>query len=208
MGNSNNVLYFPNNIDVRICPKNGMSTLKEAHRKALNMTKDAMTDYRNEHVRKFSDFTDIPFRKNSFRVAVRRDPIDRFKSACEYIQYNRIKFLRKGRVLPKIALEVNQVISDLGDGVYRDSHFYSQTYYMGTPAQYDMIVHIDELPKLLTFLQDACNIERDITNIHSNKTTHKLYNDAIDPERMFQLRNFYLKDYTNGWCKQEDVISF
>ena len=27
-----NVLYFPNNIDVRLCPKNGMSSIKEVFR--------------------------------------------------------------------------------------------------------------------------------------------------------------------------------
>jgi hypothetical protein len=36
----------------------------------------------------------------------------------------------------------------------------------------------------------------------------KLYNGAIDPEHMTKLRNFYLKDYINGWCKQEDFIPF
>ena len=31
MSPADNVLYFPNNIAVRMCPKNGMSTLKDLH---------------------------------------------------------------------------------------------------------------------------------------------------------------------------------
>ena len=31
----NNILYFPNNLDIRICPKNGMTTLKEALKRCI-----------------------------------------------------------------------------------------------------------------------------------------------------------------------------
>ncbi len=78
---------------------------------------------------------------------------------------------------------------------------------MGHPDDYDMVYHISEIPKLLDFLQEACTIERDISEVHENRTTMKLYNDAISPEHLVKLRNFYLKDYKNGWCKQEDRLT-
>ena len=208
MGREDNILYFPNNIDVRMCPKNGMSTLKEAYRRVMGHTSDETLESRVKNVSLKCDMFDIPFRKGSYRIAVRRDPIDRFKSACEYIMALRSYYIKKGKFLPDIAIELDQVIDDLEQGKYSDNHFYTQTYYMGLPQDYDMVYHIDELPKLLAFLQDATECEREITNIHENKTKLKLYNGAIDPEHMTKLRNFYLKDYINGWCKQVDFIPF
>ena len=208
MGREDNILYFPNNIDVRMCCKNGMSTLKEAYRRVKDLPTDEKLDSRIENVSKKSDMFDIPFRKGSYRIAVRRDPIDRFKSACEFIMDARSYYIKEGKFLPDIALELDQVIDDLEQGKYRDNHFYIQTYYMGLPQEYDMVYHIDEMPKLLAFLQDATETDKEIIHIHENKTKLKLYNGAIDPEHMTKLRNFYLKDYINGWCKQDDFIPF
>jgi hypothetical protein len=202
-----NVLYFPNNVDVRICPKNGMSTIKEALRRTLDMDGTFGLEKRQREVSRWSDQFDIPFRKGSFRIAIRRDPIDRFKSACEYIQSNRAFHIANGKSLPEISLQVDEVIDSLESGQVKNNHFYTQSWYMGHPDDYDMVFHISEMGKLLTFLQEACNIERDITQLHENKTTMKLYNDAISPEHLEKVRNFYLKDFKNGWCKQEDLIT-
>jgi hypothetical protein len=203
---SDNVLYWPNNIDIRICPKNGMSTLKEALRRTLDQSGTHGHDYRNVLVKRNGDQFDLPFRKGSYRIAIRRDPIDRFRSACEFIQAKRAWFIQKGRELPKISMDIDKVIDDLESGIVKNNHFYTQTWYMGHPSDYDMVYHISELPKLLDFLQEACKIERDIREIHENRTSLKLYNDAISSDHMEKLRNFYLKDFKNGWCKQEDVI--
>jgi len=209
IGREDNILYFPNNIDVRMCPKNGMSTLKEAYRRVCGHRLAEPLTERIINVSKKCDMFDIPFRKGSYRIAVRRDPIDRFKSACEFIMDSRAYYIKMGKFLPDIALELDQVIDDLEQGKYRDNHFYTQTYYMGLPQDYDMVYHIDELPNLLAFLQDATETDRDdLISLHENKTKLKLYNGAIDPEHMTKLRNFYLKDYINGWCKQDDFIPF
>lgn len=208
MGREDNILYFPNNIDVRMCPKNGMSTLKEAYRRVWDHPLTESLASRVNNVSLECDMFDIPFRKGSYRIAVRRDPIDRFKSACEFIMDARAYYIKNDKYLPDIAVELDQVIDDLEQGKYRDNHFYTQTYYMGLPQDYDMVYHIDELPKLLAFLQDATETDRDLTGLHENKTKLKLYNGAIDSEHMTKLRNFYLKDYINGWCKQDDFIPF
>jgi len=207
MSPADNVLYFPNNIDVRICPKNGMSSVKEALRRSSQSRAPLGLVDRVLSVKKHADQFDLPFRKGSYRIAVRRDPIDRFKSACEFIQSARAFYIKNGRDLPDISLEIDRVIDDMEQGLVKNSHFYTQSWYMGHPDDYDMVYHIDEMPKLLDFLQEACTIERDISEVHENRTTMKLYNDAISPEHLVKLRNFYLKDYKNGWCKQEDRLT-
>ena len=204
---ADNVLYFPNNIDVRICPKNGMSTLKEALRRGTGESHSRGWKERHYAVSTKGDQFDLPFRKGSYRIAVRRDPIDRFKSACEFIQSARAFYIKHGRDLPDISLKIDEVIDGMESGDVKNSHFYTQSWYMGHPDDYDMVYHIDEMPKLLDFLREACNIERDISVLHENRTTMKLYNDAISPDHMVKLRNFYLKDYKNGWCKQEDRLT-
>lgn len=204
---SDNILYWPNNIDIRMCPKNGMSTLKEALRRALDQEHSQGMEYRTKLVRREGDQFDIPFRSGSVRIAIRRDPIDRFKSACEFIQQKRSWFIQNGKVLPNISMQIGEVIDSLENKTLRNNHFYTQSWYMGVPEDYDMVFHISEMDKLLDFLQETCKIERDITHLHENKTSLKLYNDAISPEHMEKLYNFYNKDFRNGWCKQEDRLT-
>lgn len=204
---ADNILYFPNNVDVRICPKNGMSTLKEALRRALDQPECHGIEHRSKLVKRHGDQFDLPFRKGSYRIAIRRDPIDRFKSACEFIQQKRAFFIKHGRELPEISDQLDEVINELESGKVKNNHFYTQSWYMGHPDDYDMVYHINELPKLLTFLQEACSIDREISELHENKTTLKLYNDAISSEHMAKLRNFYVKDFKNGWCKTEDRLT-
>jgi len=203
-----NVLYFPNNVDVRLCPKNGMSTIKELFR--LHRGHDAFVGrgYRYDKVKQQGDQLDLPFRKGSYRIAVRRDPVDRFKSACEYILQNRADHIQQGRIhdLPEISTELNKVISDIEVGELKNNHFYTQSWYLGNLEQYDMIVHISEMNKLLTFLNEACQLgfNENINKLRVNETKLKMYNDAIDPLQRKRIEKLYEKDYVNGWCKQED----
>lgn len=34
-----------------------------------------------------------------------------------------------------------------------------------------------------------------------------LYSDAISPEQLDKLYDLYAKDFKNGWCKTEDIIT-
>lgn len=210
-----NVLYFPNNIDIRICPKNGMSTFKEAYRKINGIRNEEGLMYGNyneryENVRKHGYTSDLPFRRKSFRIAVRRDPFDRFKSACKFILQERAYFLRHGRPndLPEISETLDEVIDAIYNGTIKNNHFYTQTWYMGHPDDYDMVVHINEIPSALAFIESSCGLAKGtLYDIHENKTHLKLNNSALSEEQMNKLHDLYVKDYENGWCKIEDKIS-
>ena len=139
-----NVLYFPNNVDVRLCPKNGMSSIKELFRVHRKHDEYVGRSYRYDYVKREGDQLDLPFRPGSFRIAVRRDPVDRFKSACEYILQNRADHIANGRAndLPEISSQLDEVIDSIESGSVKNNHFYTQTWYMGRPDDYDMVVHI------------------------------------------------------------------
>lgn len=211
-----NVLYFPHNIDVRICPKNGMSSLKEAYRrlKGNHATKEGLIygnyNERYNNVRREGYTSELPFRKGSFRIAVRRDPIDRFKSACKFILQERAYFIRHGRAgdLPEISDILDDVIDSVYNGTVKNNHFYTQTWYMGKPEDYDMVVHISELNRVLALIEEACGrTPGSLSKLHENKTHLKLYSDAISPEQLDKLYDLYAKDFKNGWCKTEDIIT-
>jgi len=215
MSPADNVLYFGKNIDVRICPKNAMSTMKKAirifHGKDGKDIRDSEGrqvgnyKWRHYHSRKYSDQFDMPFRKNSLRIAIRRDPVDRFRSACEFIQRKREYFISKGRQLPELSLQIDDVLNDLEKGTLKNNHFYTQSWYMGHVSDYDMVFHIDETYKALAFLKNSCNIEHgDFEKLAVNRTRSKLYNDALSPEQTDRIRELYNKDFKNGWCKLQD----
>jgi hypothetical protein len=207
---ADNVLYFPNNIDVRMCPKNGMSTLKELHRLQRGVREYIGRIDRLNKVRKEGDQFDIPFRKGSYRIAVRRDPVDRFKSACEYIVANHARYIREGRVgeLPSLDAELDVVLDNIEDGTIKNNHFYTQSWYLGKPSDYDMVVHIDELTQLMVFLNEAAelNLSPNQLNIWDNKTTLKMYGDSVTIMQRRRIKKLYRRDYENGWCKIEDRI--
>lgn len=208
MSPADNVLYFPNNIDVRLCPKNGMSSLKELHR--LNRGVDGYIGRvdRIRKVRDHGDQFDIPFRKGSYRIAVRRDPIVRFRSACEYIVANQAEYIRQGRIdeLPSMDRELDTVLDNIEVGTLKNNHFYTQSWYMGKPEDYDMVVYIDELSRLMVFLNDASELgfDEETLNIHDNKSQLKVYNGILTDHQRQRIKILYRKDYDNGWCKIED----
>jgi hypothetical protein len=110
--------------------------------------------------------------------------------------------------LPSLDQELNEVLNNIEQGNLKNNHFYTQTWYLGDPKQYDMVVHIDELHQLMIFLNEAAELglsEKEI-NIHDNKTMLKMYGDALTTIQRQRIKKFYRKDYENGWCKIEDKI--
>lgn len=201
---ADNVLYFDNNIDVRICPKNGMSSLKELHRLKRGVKEYIGIVDRLHKVKLYGDQFDIPFRKDSFRIAVKRDPIKRFMSACEYIVSNRYRYELddRGGDLPILSLELDDVLTGIESGIIKNNHFYTQTWYMGKPNMYDIVFDLDELTTLMLFLNNAAELGFDPqkASIHDNRTTQKVYNDVLTESQKQRIRQFYCKDYENGWC--------
>lgn len=205
-----NVLYFPNNVDVRLCPKNGMSSIKEIFRLHKGHDEYVGRSYRYKYVKDYADQFDLPFRKGSYRIAVRRDPIDRFKSACEYIMRERVTHIKNGRGndLPEISNDLEQVIGDMEAGYMKNNHFYTQSWYMGKPEDYDMVVHISELNKLFNFINEASELglTPEQTNVRMNESKLKLYNSGLTTVQKMRVKELYFKDFKNGWCMQEDFI--
>ena len=183
MSPADNILYFPNNVDIRLCPKNGMSTLKELFRIHKGHDEYVGRNYRYNKVKEMGNQFEIPFRKGSYRIAVRRDPVDRFRSACEYLLANQAEYIRQRRLddIPLLDEEMDKVLDKIEAGTTKNNHFYTQSWYMGKPDDYDIVVHIDELSKLLVFINESSDLglSSEQVKIHDNKTKMKMYNSIL-----------------------------
>lgn len=172
-----NIFYFNGYrkelIDFRTCPKNASTSIKEIYIKFLPLAEqDKYLNYRKTRAHEplnwrqrliwfYADQFDMPFRKNSVRFAIRRDPIDRFKSAVEMLQAQSKNY----KVDPDINVEgfdksykgyssVKEVLDKLELNEIVNAHFWTQTYYMGHPSQYDYVYDISEMNSCLVHLNN------------------------------------------------------
>ena len=115
------------------------------------------TIYRTKKVREYASPIDPPFRKGSIRVAIKRNPIKRFQSACAYLyKQSMLKdkpkdTLLRGKV--DVGTTIDDVLLQIENGDINDSHFFSQHYYLGDVKDYDIIVDISELSQFLEKLE-------------------------------------------------------
>jgi len=235
--NNKNVYYFPDNIDVRTCNKNGLTSIKhlwtyiEQYYDKRNLP-NAVYEFRKQHeefarsnkytagvdindmlVNKYGDSFDIPFRKNSTRMAIWRDPIDRFKSAVEMLQIvyssenesnqNNIKnnkieekyrknypsFFLKYDMFNnyKHEIDIDGVLDKLESGEIINSHFFTQTFYMGNRDQYDHIYSMSSLNDMTDYLMKRAGVDSSVRNIQfrtnvSLNTNAKMLQELQDKE--------------------------
>jgi len=176
-----NIFYFNGYrkefIDFRTCPKNGSTSIKELYLKTLspkelynyeNYVKTSTHEplnWRQRLIWFYADQFDMPFRKNSIRFAIRRDPLDRFKSAVEMLQAQS----KIAKVDPDINVDgfdksykgyssVKEVLDKLESNEIVNAHFWTQTYYMGHPSQYDYVYDISEMGACLTHVTNFVSL--------------------------------------------------
>lgn len=228
-----NVLYFPQNIDVRLCPKNGMSTLKWAllYCSGIDMVRDGKSGealvmgtkaHRMLQIKQHGYREQLPYRKDSTRFAVSRDPVKRFLSAAEYIKKeyirsqqtldlnpesedlaDKIEKISKMSDLNMLPDSLDDVIEGVREGEIVNSHFFTQAYYMGNRSQYDKIYRIDRLRDLLDFLRRSSKIHTAIDKIRENKTEPLYYGsvDVLTDTQRRRIMKIYEEDYDYGWTE-------
>lgn len=217
-------LYFDNNIDVRLCAKNGCTTLKhlrflmdgkdpktlqqilddEKHleeilslsRYGVNQRKRSHDRYDRlaqlDHVTKHS----FQFRKDSYRIAVKRDPIERAISSATYV-FSRFT----GHYNPNL----NDIINILNNfRIHENNHYMPQFMYMGSPKMYDEVYDIKDLNKLTGYLiknkDEKTSFYPEFFNGHKNASANKFTRDDLPHKTIERIKHIYAIDYALGWC--------
>ena len=229
---SDNILYFNNDIDIRLCPKNGSSSLREAWMSSYfggqkSYGHGPSSKDRHTLVMQNQDIWDQPFRKGSYRIAVKRDPVERFISTVLYLAEstkhpNYFKLKKSYTDLTSVNLDnIESIIEAFENQILRDEHFFTQSYFMGHPNDYDKVYYLTELPQLLLWLEKKVfkfqtttlwfeKLKYSIADIsHKNPVPfrHLWENKAKYTDQRVQLTieqtkrivKLYAKDYANGW---------
>lgn len=211
---ADNILYFNDDIDIRLCLKNAYTTLRYAWCACYdveyvlsnppNISTPTAQD-RYKFAMRHQDIWDQPFRRGSYRIAVKRDPVQRFISTVSYLDSVKVEpnFLN----YKKSYIDLTEVNKDDVDSVLdafdqqklRDEHFFSQTYFMGNPDQYDKIYDITEVNELLSWLTKKCKPGAPITNVWKNKTKNTDKRITLTDAQQLRVIKLYAKDYANGW---------
>jgi hypothetical protein len=211
---ADNILYFNNDIDIRICLKNGYTTLRAVwtccydpsfYKISKNNITTPSTLYRYNQAMLKQDIWDQPFRRGSYRIAIKRDPVQRFISAMSYLDEVKIEPNFANDKKSYIDLtnvnknDINSVLDAFDNQTLRDEHFFSQSYFMGHPDQYDKVYDITEMAELLSWLTKKCNPKYPITDIWQNKTKNTDSRIELTDSQTLRIIKLYAKDYANGW---------
>lgn len=154
---------------------------------------------------RFQDVWDQPFRRNSYRIAIKRDPVQRFISAVSYL--DKVKLEPNYVRVKKSYIDLSDVNKDDIDSVLdafenqtlRDEHFFSQTYFMGHPNDYDKVYDITEVPELLEWLTKKTSPKIPIVDFWENKTKGTPDRIELTDSQQMRIIKMYAKDYANGW---------
>lgn len=190
-------LYFENLVDVRLCTKNGNTTLRNVWSQ-LSTGEDVhcSTSTRKHLIHEAADLGILEpgvnfFRKNSYRVAVKRDPIDRALSAAKYLCK-----VRLGINEPSLEL-IEELLSIASPEV--DHHFLSQTYWMGGSHVYDEVFDLQHLNIMIEWLERDFPYKYPVTVKMHNVSSKTINISHLSDSTIKRLYKMYEIDYDNGW---------
>jgi len=199
-----NILYLPEGIDIRICPKNGFSSLKGFFHQVMKVVapnipfqkeqidfqhvRGGASSWRQLQVLKYGNQFDVPFRYDSVRFAVTRDPIERFKSAVEMLQLQAKSNYASPEDIPLINKDydayssVKLLLDDLYSGKVLNQHFWTQTLYMGLRSNYDYVYNLNNIEEMYKHILSFYGIDYDrkVWYTHKNISNNSDYRSTQD----------------------------
>ena len=211
---ADNVMYFNNDIDIRLCLKNGYTTLKavwsikhdlDYYKKYPFRSDQPIAKDRYHWAMAKQDIWDQPFRRGSYRIAIKRDPVERFISAVSYLdsaklEHNFLNIKKSYIDLTNVNKEdIDCVLDAFENQTLRDEHFFSQSYFMGHPDQYDKVYYLHEMKDLLQWLEKKIKPELPLTDLWRNKTQGTDSRITLTDAQQMRIIKMYAKDYANGW---------
>jgi hypothetical protein len=193
------IVHLPELVDIKFSPRVASQSIKQY---AMHMYFPAIDyiDYDDfiKHKRMFEQFNPTNnFRKNTYKIAVYRDPIDRFVSACnwDYCHWGKHPDFKD-----TILFADNfDTIFDTWVGFLsaHNKHYFPQTLYLNKRKDYDMVYNISDIDLLFEYLNVMYSNN---FRPHVNETTIRHFNrDQLSVDQIEKLYTIYSVDYDNGW---------
>lgn len=198
-------LYFPNKLDVRLTAKNACSTLKNIQAERDNIRYDDTVKHFGEKHRRqdylfykrhnmIEEDGNYRFRKNSTRICVKRDPVERVLSATKYIYK-----MKKRQHNPSL----RDVIFFLDNfNISMDAHLQPQSTWLGDDqARFDRVYtmdQVDDLRREIILSYGLVYIEEKHL-VHYNRSRSPITVDDLPESTVSRIKKIYEIDYDNGW---------
>ena len=209
--NRYNVLYFGDDIDFRIIPKNCSSTLKVMW-SDLNSLPYRRTEPNNPHGyypsgqselhyrKRFVDKNGSLWRSNAHKFVIKRDPIERWLSGINFaIQQKRADIYPEFRELNWTDRDINDIVIEHRENGIALTELYSQSFCAGYAKEYDYVFDIKDFDKCKSLMEDI--LEIDLPEIYAtvskNKAKWKL--SDLTSKSISDIKVLYQDDYANGW---------
>lgn len=219
-----NVLYFGENIDVRLTPKNCSTTLKclwseskglknkknPNNPHAIFPAKEAETMGRLKRIRKNGGEI---FREGSLKIAIKRDPVSRWLSVMNFshdmCNYVRALQLRGANLtgdyadylnLPYLGIGINHAVQYHLDNGILCGESISQYEACGNADQYDHIYTPSQFNECIELIEDYIHmpLSKDIFGTRSHNIRYQ-QKDLTDKSIDIIMNQIYKDDYDNGW---------
>ena len=169
------------NLDFYLAPKCATNTIRYMSY-LYNGGEESVSDNRDDTYDKLKMIgTNVTYdneRKDSIKICVKRDPIDRFISSL--VWYNRKRNL-------------NESIKNVIESVPDDIHFWPQTCFYGDPKKYDHIITMDKIISLINTLLGS-----DYSEV--NKGQNPGERPTLTSIQLSAVKEMYRADYENGYC--------
>jgi len=151
------------------------------------------TDDENKIIRNFYDFiplkqryAPIPKNQSLIRLALIRDPIERFISSYK----NRILF-HKDKYFK--GLSIDEILNILEEGYFANTHFLPQSYFLGqNPKNFDLIEDVKNLKKIEKKVNDFFGLKKVIPRFQTGGNDIKI---ELTKQQIDRIKKIYSVDF-------------
>lgn len=132
-------------------------------------------------------------RSGSHRVAIKRDPIQRFLSG--YLQIWEESAIS---VFKQHSYAIDELIDKLSTGEYWNEHLETQTFWMGNSVSFfDAVFDVSETQECINHIHSQSKYKGDAPKIHLMPNTYE--KPTLTRYQISKIEKLYLEDYENGW---------
>ena len=186
-------LYFPEGILIKYSPRTASQSLK------LLLTDILLSNSDLNFLSKKRMIQNIKIHYTcDVKIAVKRDPVDRFISALNF-DYNHWGHGKFANTM-KCPNNINEVFESgwFNYMFENNKHYFPQTFYLQESKDYDLIFDINCLDNLVLFLNSTYFSNYKISKI--NSSLKHFQKEMLTDKHLSIIKSKYILDYENGWC--------